>query len=100
MSNRKIIKLKRIPNRDTLLTLVELMTYHKLSYSVGNKENCFVSINDKFSTIETPEIIYKLSDELYLYLYLLSNTIIANIYKTIDNDQTLYQYLSNGSIYR
>lgn len=100
MSNRKIIKLKRIPDRDTLLTLVELMTYHKLSHSVGNKENCFVSINDKFNTIETPEIIYKLSDELYLYLYLLSNTIIANIYKTIDNDQTLYQYLSNGSIYR
>lgn len=100
MSNRKIVKLKRIPNRDTLLTLVELMIYQKLSYSIGNKDNCSVVINDKSNTIETPEIIYKLSDEIYLYLYLLSNTIIANIYKTVDNDQTLYQYLSNGSIYR
>lgn len=100
MNNRKIVKLKRIPNRDTLLTLVELMIYHKLSYSVGNRNNCFVVLNDKTNTIETPEIAYKLTDEIYLYLYLLSNTVISNIYKTIDNDQTLYQYLSDGSIYR
>lgn len=100
MRNRKIVRLKKIPNRDTLLTLIELMTYYKLSYSIGNKDNCFVILNDKSNTIETPEIVYKLSDEIYLYLYLLSNTVIANIYKTIDDDQTLYQYLSDGSIYR
>ena len=34
----------------------------------------------------TPDSTYRLSDEVFLYVYLLSNRAIANIYKIIKDD--------------
>lgn len=35
----------------------------------------------------TPSVTYKMTDDVYLYLYLLSNKAVANIYKAIKDDQ-------------
>lgn len=83
---RKIVRVKKIPNNDILVELVEYMVYYKMSYPTGQKDICSITINDAGCEIITPNTIYKLSDELFLYLYLLSNKAIANIYKTVKND--------------
>lgn len=36
-----------------------------------------------------PDSTYRLSDEVFLYVYLLSNRAIANIYKIIKDDQEI-----------
>lgn len=84
---REIVRIQKIPNIDLVTELVEYMIYHKMSYPTGQKDVCTVYCDDANNQILTPDTIYKLSDELYLYLYLLSNKAIADIYKTIKDDQ-------------
>lgn len=69
------------------MTLVELMVYSKLSYPTGCRETCEVELDDKENRIETPDTIYTLDSETYVYLHLLSNKIIAGLYKELDNDE-------------
>lgn len=83
---QKVIKLKKIPNKSTLKDLLELFVYYHLSYPTGQKEICSVQLVDAYSEIITPEIKYKLTDELYTQLYQLSNKVIANLYKVVEND--------------
>ena len=80
MKDRKIIRLSKLPEYDVITELIEYMIYYKLSYPTGNKDTC---------EVVTPNTIYKMTDEVYLYLYLLSNKAIANIYKVIKDDQML-----------
>lgn len=77
-----------MPNDEKITELVEFMIYFKLSYSTGQKGECTIQLDDSSGRIITPDTIYKLSDELYVYLYLLSNKAIANIYKTITDDKS------------
>lgn len=63
---RQLIRLKKIPNKDTLKDLLELFVYHNLSYSTGQRNECTIKLIDSISQIETPTTIYKLSDELYI----------------------------------
>lgn len=63
---KKIIRLKKIPNKDILKDLLEYFVYYNLSYPTGQKEECTIKLIDSNSSIETPTITYKLSDELYL----------------------------------
>lgn len=84
---RKIIRLSKIPRNEIVTELIEYMVYYKMSYSVGQKDECTILCNDAGNEIITPDITYKLTNEVYLYLYLLSNKAIANIYKTIKDDQ-------------
>lgn len=84
---RKIIRMSKIPNHDLLVELVEYMVYYKMSYPTGQKDMCSIFINDSGCEIITPDTTYKLSDDVFLHLYLLSNKAIANIYKTIQNDK-------------
>lgn len=87
--SKKTIRLKKIPNKDILKDLLELMTYYNLSFPTGQKEVCTIHLNDACSIIETPTTIYKLSDELYIYLYLLANKVTANLYKLAEDDTTI-----------
>lgn len=87
--SKKVIKLKRIPNKDTLKDLLELITYYNLSFPTGQRNECTVQLKDSLSQIETPTEIYKLTDELYVYLYLLANKVIANLYKLAEDDITI-----------
>lgn len=73
--------------KELLMTLVELMVYSKLSYPTGCRETCEVELDDKENRIETPDIVYTLDNETYVYLHLLSNKIIAGLYKELDNDE-------------
>lgn len=73
--------------RELIMTLVELMVYSKLSYPTGCRETCEVELDDKENRIETPDTIYTLDNETYVYLHLLSNKIIAGLYKELDNDE-------------
>lgn len=82
---QKIIKLTKIPNKDVLKDLIELFVYYHLSYPTNQKDNCSVQLADSNNEIVTPEIKYKLTDELYIELYLLANKVIANLYKEIDD---------------
>lgn len=84
---RKIIRLSKIPRNEIVTELIEYMVYYKMSYPVGQKDECTILCNDAGNEIITPDITYKLTNEVYLYLYLLSNKAIANIYKTIKDDQ-------------
>lgn len=84
---RKIVKIKKMPEDDLLLDLVELFLYYNLSYSTGQRDHCSVTLSDNANEIHTPDIIYKLSDEVYVNLYLLSNKVLANIYKCIHDDK-------------
>ena len=84
---RKIIRISKIPSNDMLIELVEYMVYYKMSYPTGQKDICSIFINDSSCEIITPDTTYKLSDEVFLCLYLLSNKAIANIYKTIQDDK-------------
>lgn len=86
---KKIIRLKKIPNKDILKDLLEYFVYYNLSYPTGQKEECTIKLIDSNSSIETPTITYKLSDELYLQLYLLANKVIANLYKLAEDDNTI-----------
>lgn len=40
--NRKLIKLKKIPNKDILKDLLELFVYYNLSYPTGQRKECTV----------------------------------------------------------
>lgn len=73
--------------KELLMTLVELMVYSKLSYPTGCRETCEVELDDKENRIETPDSVYTLDNETYVYLHLLSNKIIAGLYKELDNDE-------------
>lgn len=77
MRDRKIIRLTKIPEIDIVTELIEYMVYFKLSYPTGN---------DVSNEIITPSVTYKMTDDVYLYLYLLSNKAVANIYKAIKDD--------------
>lgn len=87
--SKKVIKLKRIPNKDTLKDLLELIIYYNLSFPTGQRDGCTVQLKDSLSQIETPTEIYKLTDELYVHLYLLANKVIANLYKLAEDDITI-----------
>jgi predicted HNH restriction endonuclease len=71
---------------DELRELVELMIYYKMSYPTGQKDECTIQIKEGSNEIITPDSTYRLSDEVFLYVYLLSNRAIANIYKVIKDD--------------
>lgn len=86
---KKIIRLKKIPNKDVLKDLLELFVYYNLSYPTGQKEECTIKLIDPLSQIETPTMIYKLSDELYIRLYLLANQVTAHLYKLAEDDTTI-----------
>lgn len=86
MSERRQIRINKIPENDILIELTELMIYYKMSYPVGQKDDCTIQIREGSNEIITPDSTYKLSDEVFLYVYLLSNRAIANIYKLIKND--------------
>ena len=86
MRDRKIIRLIKIPEIDIVTELIEYMVYFKLSYPTGNKDTCEVYLNDVSNEIITPSVTYKMTDDVYLYLYLLSNKAVANIYKAIKDD--------------
>ena len=86
---RKIVKIKKMPEDDLLLDLIELVLYHNLSYNTGQRKECTVTLDDTRNMILTPDTIYKLSDEVYVQIYLLSNKALANVYKTIRNDQKI-----------
>lgn len=87
MRDRKIIRLTKIPEIDIVTELIEYMVYFKLSYPTGNKDTCEVQLNAVSNEIITPSVTYKMTDDVYLYLYLLSNKAVANIYKAIKDDQ-------------
>lgn len=82
---QKVIRLTKIPNKDILKDLIELFVYYHLSYPTNQRDNCSVQLIDAYSEIITPEIKYKLTDELYVQLYQLSNKIIANLYREADD---------------
>ena len=87
--NRKLIKLKKIPNKDVLKDLLELFVYYNLSYPTGQRKECTVQLDDINARILTQDKIYKLTDELYIQLYQLSNRVIANLYKIAEDDFTV-----------
>lgn len=89
MSERKKIRITKIPQNDILTELVELMIYYKMSYPIGQKDECTIQIKEGSNEIITPDSTYRLSDEVFLYVYLLSNRAIANIYKVIKDDQEI-----------
>jgi hypothetical protein len=57
-----------------------------MSYPIGQKDECTIQIKESSNEIITPDSTYRLSDEVFLYVYLLSNRAIANIYKIIKDD--------------
>ena len=84
---RNTIKISsKTTNIDLLKTLLELMTYYNLSYPIGEKDKCSVTLDDKNSSIITQDVTYKCDDQLYLKLYILSNKVISNIYKLIEDE--------------
>lgn len=86
---KKIIRLRKIRNKDILKDLLELFVYYNLSFPTGQKEECTIQLHDSLAQIETPTVIYKLSDELYISLYLLANKVTANLYKLAEYDTTI-----------
>lgn len=89
--SKKVIRLKRIPNKGVLKDLLELMVYYNLSVPTGQEDECTIILRDASSQIETPTTIYKLTDELYVHLYLLANKVTANLYKLAEDDTTIQQ---------
>ena len=89
--NKKVIRLKKIPSKDILKELLEYFVYYNLSYPTGQEEECTIRLIDASSQIETPTNVYKLTDELYIRLLLLSNKVIANLYKLAEDDITIQQ---------
>ena len=88
--SKNVIRLKKIPNKDILKDLLELIIYYNLSFPTGQRDECTVQLKDSLSQIETPTAIYKLTDELYVYLYLLANKVMANLYKLAEDDITIW----------
>ena len=86
---KKIVRLKRIPNKDILKDLLELIVYYNLSYPTGQKSECTINLIDSASIIDTPTTTYKLTDELYVKLYLLANKVTAYLYKLAEDDCTI-----------
>lgn len=86
---RKTIRITKMPNNDIVTELTELMVYYKMSYPIGQEDECTIQIKEASNEIATPDTTYKLSDEVFLYVYLLSNRAIANIYKLIQDDQEI-----------
>lgn len=84
---KTLIIMKDPPEYEEWIGLVELMVYNKMSYPIGLHKTCEVYMNDRDSMIYTPDTIYKLPDLLYLKLHLVTNEIIANLYKTVQNDK-------------
>ena len=80
-----------LKNKDVLKDLLELMVYYNLSVPTGQEDECTIILRDASSQIETPTVIYKLTDELYVYLYLLANKVTANLYKLAEDDTTIQQ---------
>ncbi len=80
----KIVKV--LNNKDEFATLLELMTYYNLSYPIGYNSDCIIKLNDKDSEIITPDIIYKIDNLVYVKLYLLSNKVISNIYRIVEEE--------------
>lgn len=78
-----LVRVKNNLDYEEWLSLVELVTYYKLSYPVGVHETCEISMNDKEGRINTNDVVYQLPDELYMKLHLITNSIIANLYKTV-----------------
>lgn len=84
---RNTIKISsKTTNVDLLKTLLELMTYYNLSYPIGEKDRCSITLDDKNNSIITQDITYKCDSQLYLKLYLLSNKVISDIYKLIEDE--------------
>lgn len=86
---KKIVRLKKLSDKDTLKDLLELFVYYNLSYPTGQKDVCTIRLLDNVSTILTPDTIYKLDDELYAHLYILANKVTANLYKIAEDDTVL-----------
>lgn len=86
----KRIALKNLSKEDGL-ELLELMAYYKLSYPIGLHKECLVQINDAVGAISTPQVTYTLDDELYVYLHLESNKMIAAMYKQIKEDNEIIE---------
>ena len=40
--SKKVIKLKRIPNKDILKDLLELIIYYNLSFPTGQRDECTI----------------------------------------------------------
>lgn len=83
MEKTELIIVNKQPSYEEWISLVELMTYYKLSYPIGLHEACPVYINDKEGMICIDNITYKISDPIYIKLHLVTNEIIANLYKTV-----------------
>lgn len=73
-------------DKDTLYSLLELITYKNLSYPTGFKDSCSIILDDKNSRILTPDVTYQCDDDLYILLYLLSNKTISYLYQLINNE--------------
>lgn len=73
-------------NKDVLKTLLELITYYNLSYPIGLKDECQVKLDDKTNKITLDNTIYQCDDQLYINLQLLSNKVIAYLYKLIEDE--------------
>lgn len=53
MSERKKIRITKIPQNDILTELVELMIYYKMSYPIGQKDECTIQIKESSNEIIT-----------------------------------------------
>lgn len=47
--SKKVIRLKRIPNKDVLKDLLELMVYYNLSVPTGQEDECTIILRDASS---------------------------------------------------
>ena len=83
---QKIVQIKKTPNKDLFKDLLELFVYYNLSYPTGQKYECTIQLSDRTSEVITPTTTYKLSDELYVKLYILSSKVIATMYKLAEDD--------------
>lgn len=87
MEKTELIIVNKQPSYEEWTELVELMTYYKLAYPIGLHEKCQIYINDKEGMMSIDNRTYKLSNSVYIKLHLLTNEIIANLYKTVQNDK-------------
>ena len=62
------------------------MVYYKMSYPIGLHKECEIQLDDKNNRIITPDEEYYLDDYTYCYLYMLSNEVIANIYRRLNEE--------------
>ena len=85
---RRTIQITTMPNNDLLTELVELFIYNKMSYAVTQDKKCTTQIKDESNEIATPYTVYRLSDDVFMHVRLLSNRAIASIYRLIDEYDT------------